>query len=92
MATEPKPLIYVKPTTPLENLNIAPKPVSIFGLPTGGGDDVEVSWDDVQDKPEEFAPEAHTHDISDVDGLEARLSAVEALEARIEALENAATE
>ena len=39
--------------------------------------DREVSWDEIKDKPTEFPPEAHTHEQSEIDGLETRLDAIE---------------
>ena len=35
------------------------------------------TWDDLTGKPTEFPPEAHTHEQSEVDGLEDRLEAIE---------------
>ena len=35
------------------------------------------TWDELTGKPTEFPPEAHTHDQSEVDGLETRLDAIE---------------
>ena len=41
----------------------------------GGG---ASTWDELTGKPTEFPPEAHTHEQSEVDGLETRLEAIEA--------------
>src|SRR5690606_32252580 len=41
--------------------------------PGGGGGGGPVSWDDVEDKPSTFPPEAHTHEIGDVTGLQTTL-------------------
>lgn len=40
----------------------------------GGGGGGPVDWDNVQNKPGEFPPSAHTHEISEVAGLEEWLS------------------
>ena len=40
----------------------------------GGG---ASTWDELTGKPTEFPPEAHTHEQSEVDGLELRLEAIE---------------
>lgn len=54
-------------------------------LPAGGGGGGGVSsWNDLTDKPTEFPPEAHEHEIADVDGLGDQL---EDLEDAIEALQ-----
>lgn len=38
---------------------------------TGG--EVTVTWADIQNKPSEFTPSAHTHEITEVNGLQADL-------------------
>ena len=59
-------------------------PVTLGG---GGGEAPEVGWDDVTGKPSTFTPAAHTHEISDVTGLEAALTSITG---RLDALEAAA--
>src|SRR5690606_4427259 len=44
-----------------------------WGDAPGGGGGGPVSWDDVGDKPSTFPPEAHTHTVSDVTGLQSAL-------------------
>ena len=39
--------------------------------------DASIEWDEITDKPTEFPPEAHTHEQSEIDGLETRLDAIE---------------
>lgn len=41
-----------------------PLPVKLAGA------GLDVSWDDVQDKPADFPPSPHTHPIAQVDGLQ----------------------
>lgn len=43
-----------------------------------GGSGGPVDWGDVQNTPSEFPPEAHTHEIPDVDGLQDALDAKQA--------------
>ncbi len=43
---------------------------------SGGGDGGPVSWNMVQDKPSEFKPSKHEHEISDINGLEKELEKV----------------
>ncbi|WP_342578432.1 hypothetical protein [Psychrobacillus sp. FSL K6-2843] len=43
---------------------------------SGGGDGGPVSWNIVQDKPSEFKPSKHEHEISDINGLEKELEKV----------------
>ena len=43
----------------------------------GGGSGGPVAWDQITGKPTEFPPAAHTHQQSEVDGLEGRLDAIE---------------
>ena len=38
---------------------------------------IEIEWDDISNKPDEYPPEAHNHQQSDVDGLEERLDQIE---------------
>ena len=45
-------------------------------LDTGGGGGAS-SWDELTGKPTEFPPEAHTHEQSEIDGLEDRLTSIE---------------
>lgn len=42
----------------------------------GGGEGGPVTWANIQNKPTEFAPTAHSHSITDVEGLEDRLDEV----------------
>lgn len=44
-------------------------PYSQLGVPGGAGPGGPVSWNDIQDKPTEFTPSAHTHSMSSVNGL-----------------------
>lgn len=44
----------------------------------GAGDSSPVAWGDVTGKPSAFTPSSHTHEISEITGLEARLAAIEA--------------
>src|SRR5690606_20924752 len=46
--------------------------------PGGGGGGGPVSWDDVEDKPSTFPPSPHSHEISDVTGLQAALDGKQA--------------
>ena len=39
----------------------------------GNSDDITVTWDDVQNKPASFPPETHTHEITQVNGLQTEL-------------------
>lgn len=41
----------------------------------GGGTAAAVAWDDITDKPSSFTPADHTHEISDVNGLQLALDA-----------------
>lgn len=43
----------------------------------GSGGGGAVAWDDITDKPATFPPEAHTHDIADVTGLQDALDALQ---------------
>ena len=70
MNLTPEPLQYVAPTGHEADSNLTPRPVTILGLPEGGGD-VDVAWGDVSGKPSTFPPATHTHDIADVTGLQA---------------------
>ena len=42
-------------------------------IPDGGSS----AWDDITGKPSEYPPEAHTHEQSEIDGLEDRLTSIE---------------
>jgi hypothetical protein len=42
-----------------------------------GGSGGASTWDELTGKPAEFPPESHTHEQSEVDGLELRLNAIE---------------
>lgn len=44
----------------------------VEGLGGGGG---PVQWDDIENKPATYPPEAHTHPIAQVTGLQAALDA-----------------
>src|SRR5690606_6915587 len=44
----------------------------------GGGGGGPVAWDDVEDRPSTFPPDSHTHEISDVTGLQAALDGKQA--------------
>lgn len=41
---------------------------------TSGGSGGQVNWDDIVDKPTEFPPSPHTHDISDINNLQTELN------------------
>ena len=47
-------------------------------LTNGAGYITGVAWNDITSKPSTFAPSAHTHAISEVDGLQAELDAKQA--------------
>lgn len=51
----------------------------------GGGESEPVQWGDIEGKPTSFAPSSHTHTVSEITGLEDRLTSIEQ---RLEALEN----
>ena len=42
----------------------------------GGGEGGPVTWDNIQGKPSEFTPSTHTHEISEINGLQDRLDEV----------------
>lgn len=65
-------LKYVAPTTPEDELSLAPEPVVIYGVPTGGGG--STAWNDITGKPTTFTPAAHTQAISTITGLENALA------------------
>lgn len=44
-------------------------------VPVGPGATSDVAWSSISDKPSAFPPEAHTHPISDVTGLQSALDA-----------------
>lgn len=66
-------LKYVAPTTPEDELSLAPEPVVIYGVPSGGGGG-STAWSDITGKPTTFTPSAHTQAISTVTGLESALA------------------
>ena len=51
----------------------------------GGGESEPVQWGDIEGKPTSFDPSSHTHTVSEITGLEDRLTSIEQ---RLEALEN----
>ena len=53
--------------------------VSVGGNSSGGngGSGGPAAWDQITGKPSTFPPEAHTHQQSEVDGLEDRLESIE---------------
>jgi hypothetical protein len=53
--------------------------VSVGGNSSGGdgGSGGPAAWDQITGKPSTFPPESHTHEQSEVDGLELRLEAIE---------------
>ena len=51
----------------------------------GGGESEPVQWGDIEGKPTSFAPSSHIHTVSEITGLEDRLTSIEQ---RLEALEN----
>ena len=51
----------------------------------GDGESEPVQWVDIEGKPTSFAPSSHTHTVSEITGLEDRLTSIEQ---RLEALEN----
>ena len=61
--------------TDVEGLQQALEDAANSGGTGEGGSGGPVSWTQVTDKPEEFPPEAHTHIIGDVDGLQGALDA-----------------
>lgn len=78
---DPRPLKYVAPTTPEADLTLAPEPVVIYGVPSGGGGGggdvasvngktgtVVLNASDVG-----AAPTNHTQAISTITGLQAEL-------------------
>lgn len=48
------------------------------------GGEITVNWNDIQGKPSTFPPSTHTHDIADVESLQATLNDIES---RLSALE-----
>lgn len=65
-------LKYVAPTIPEDELSLAPEPVVIYGVPSGGGGG-STAWADITGKPTTFTPSAHTQAISTITGLQAEL-------------------
>lgn len=65
-------LKYVAPTTPEDELSLAPEPVVIYGVPSGGGGG-STAWSDITGKPTTFTPSAHTQSIVSITGLQAEL-------------------
>lgn len=49
----------------------------INAIGSGGGGGGASTWDELTGKPSTFPPEAHTHQQSEVDGLEDRLTSIE---------------
>lgn len=45
---------------------------------SGGGEDVEITWDSIAGKPPTFTPVNHTHTIGDVNGLQGALDGKQA--------------
>lgn len=62
---DPKPLKYVDPTTVDADYEGVAQPVAIYGLPASGGAEA-VSWEDVEGKPANFEPAAHTHAADEI--------------------------
>lgn len=69
--------VYLKdetdPTVPDHVKGITQTDIDNWNAGGGGAS----TWDELTGKPTEFPPEAHTHEQSEVDGLELRLEAIE---------------
>jgi hypothetical protein len=69
---------YVKtetdPTVPAHVKDIKQSDIDNWNAGGSGG---ASTWDELTGKPTEFPPESHTHEQSEVDGLEIRLDAIE---------------
>jgi hypothetical protein len=62
------------PTVPAHVKSITQTDIDSWNAGGSGG---ASTWDELTGKPTEFPPEAHTHEQSEVDGLETRLDAIE---------------
>ena len=59
--------------TTLDKLGESSGKLTFNGAEIGGGTAGSVAWDDVTGKPSTFPPADHTHEISDVNGLQSAL-------------------
>jgi hypothetical protein len=62
------------PTVPAHVKSITQTDIDSWNAGGSGG---ASTWDELTGKPTEFPPESHTHEQSEVDGLELRLDAIE---------------
>ena len=59
--------------TTLDKLGESSGKLTFDGEEVGGGTAASVAWDDVTGKPSDFPPADHSHEISDVNGLQTAL-------------------